>query len=415
MILPRIERTVKMLCKHIVYGNQKGFVLPVGLMFLGILAVLGVTAVVMTTTDLKIGDNYKTSVMAFYDAEAGVNFAIQSIENGLEDGTFSLPENVGDTVSLSTFTVPDDFSFVLGDITKTGDNAYSFSSTGNSGHNAQARIRTQCQKGLAINYAAFGDLLVDMKAFSLVYSYDSSVTASPTPGGSTGEADVGSNGTVSVKNDTTVDGDVALGDDGVGNEAVYTFTGTPIISGEEGADVDRVEPDPLGIVGGEYASKITYYSTNNDNAAAGVGTSLSLGNGDSITLSAGNYYFTDIELKNGASVNIDATGGQVNIWLTGALEAKNGSSFNVNGLPTDFTIFSNATDNVIFKHGSHFSGLVYAPYATVEMKNSGNLYGAVWAQTVDMKNSAVVYYDTSLRDEYTSNQVVSTGWIEEMG
>lgn len=404
-----------MLCKHIVYGNQKGFVLPVGLMFLGVLAVLGVTAVVLTTTDLKIGDNYKTSVMAFYDAESGVSFAIQSIENGLKDGTFSLPEDLGEMVSLSVFAVPDDFSFTLGDVTKTGDNDYSFSSTGNGGYNAQARISTACALGSAINYAAFGDLLIDMKAFSLVYSYDSSKTTSPTPADSTGDADVGSNGTVSVKNDTTVDGDVALGDDGAGNDAVYIVTGTPIITGTDGEDVDRVEPDPLGIVGGDYADEVIYYSTNNDNGAAGVGTSLSLGNGDSLTLTAGNYYFTDIELKNGASVTIDATMGQVNIWLTGALEAKNGSSFNVNGLPTDFAIFSDATDSVIFKHGSHFSGLVYAPYATVEMKNSGNLYGAVWAQTADMKNDAVIYYDTSLKDEYDSNEVIATRWIQELG
>jgi len=52
-------------------NNQKGFVLPVGLMFLAILAILGTTAMVITTTDLQIGANYKTSIQAFYAAIAG--------------------------------------------------------------------------------------------------------------------------------------------------------------------------------------------------------------------------------------------------------------------------------------------------------------------------------------------------------
>jgi len=51
--------------------NQKGFVLPVGLMFLAILTIIGTTAMIITTADLQIGTNYKTSIQAFYAAMAG--------------------------------------------------------------------------------------------------------------------------------------------------------------------------------------------------------------------------------------------------------------------------------------------------------------------------------------------------------
>lgn len=393
--------------------DDRGFVLPIGLMFLGILVILGITAIILSTTDLKTGENYKASVMAFQDAQAGANFAVQSMENGLKDGTFALPTHIGDTVSLAGFIVPGDFSFQLGAVTKTADNAYSFSSTG-SRNDASAAILTTAKKGSAINYAAFGNLLVDMKASSSVYSYDSSSTPSPTPGDSTGEGDVGSNGSVSVKMGTTIDGSVALGDDGATppNEAAYTSTGTPVITGTTGADVDRVDPDPLGIIGGTYADMMTAYSTNNNNSDVGVPQSLDLrGN---LTLSAGNYYFTGILLRNGATLNIDASAGQVNIWLVGGMVASNGSSLNLTGRPTDFSIFSNSTEKIILEHGSHHRGLVYAPYATVEMKNDGNLYGAVWAETADMKNAATVYYDVSLRDEYQSNKIVVTGWQEQL-
>jgi len=61
---------IRMIC-----NNEKGFVLPVGLMFLAIIAILGTTAVIITTTDLKIGTNYKLSEQAFYAAEAGIEEA----------------------------------------------------------------------------------------------------------------------------------------------------------------------------------------------------------------------------------------------------------------------------------------------------------------------------------------------------
>ena len=60
---------------RMIYNNEKGFVLPLGLMFLAIIAILGTTAVIVTTTDLKIGTNYKLSEQAFYAAEAGVEEA----------------------------------------------------------------------------------------------------------------------------------------------------------------------------------------------------------------------------------------------------------------------------------------------------------------------------------------------------
>ena len=46
-------------------------VLPAALVFLGVLVLLGTTAVVTTTTEIKIGANYKISEQAFYEAQGG--------------------------------------------------------------------------------------------------------------------------------------------------------------------------------------------------------------------------------------------------------------------------------------------------------------------------------------------------------
>lgn len=443
--------------------NNRGFVLPIGLMFLAILAIIAIAVVIVTTTDLKIGQNYKINFQAFHNAEAGVHFAVQSIENGLIAGTFTLPED-GQSVSLGGFTIPDDFSFTLSALTRDGTaNRYTFSSTA-----GEVVIEVKARKSLAIGLGVFGDHSVDMKASSAVYSYDSTITTNPTPEGSTKKGHVASNVRVSVKTGATIEGDVLLGDDGAGAEAVYTFTGTPLIFGKAGSDVERIGPDPLGLVGGGHAVLLAGFMETNDNddpvkwieaascededevdsevdseagsdddgesawlrwsplkffasllgisvqsvyadeVAEAVCTSLDLHG--SLTLHAGNYCFTDITLRNGACLNIDASAGQVNIWLTGKLEAKNGSSINCTGNPPDFSIFSTSTESLIFKHNADFKGLIYAPYAKVEVMNSGTLYGAVWANEIETKNSAIIYFDEALKTEYQTLGFEIIGW-----
>ena len=392
-----------------IYNNEKGFVLPVGLMFLAILALLGTTAVTITTTDLKIGTNYKLSKQAFYDAEAGGQHAIAMIENGLANDTLSLS---GSSITVN-YTTPAGFSFdPITTLTQVGTTSnYSFQATGYSG-NASSAVEMVFVRDSIFQYGAFGDKKLDMKSNGRVYSYDSSVTPNPVPSDSTGDGDVGSNGEVIVHNGTYIDGDVGLGDDGAGNEAVYTETGTPIINGQN-ADVPRVDPDPLGAIGGDLAADFVTYSTVNDNAGAGIiGNVISLGNGDSLTLTVGDYYLTSIVLHNGSTLNIDASSGGVNVYLTGGLDAKNGSSINLTGNPPDFSIFSNSTDGIDFKHNSAFKGTLYAPYASVVVKNSADVYGMIWANEVDIKNSGEVYFDTALKDKWLSDTVSIVSWRE---
>ena len=64
-------------------GNENGMILIVALIFVVILALVGVTATIITTTDVKIGGNYKASEKAFYVAEAGAQEARQRLRSGV--------------------------------------------------------------------------------------------------------------------------------------------------------------------------------------------------------------------------------------------------------------------------------------------------------------------------------------------
>ncbi|MCX5824004.1 MAG: pilus assembly PilX N-terminal domain-containing protein, partial [Deltaproteobacteria bacterium] len=102
-------------------GNEKGMVLAVTLMLIAVLVLLGTTAVMTITTDLKIAGNYRSSTQAFYIAEAGVEQARAQLKN-LGGFTLSqiLAARVGANGSLSNSTDSANFyangAFVTDDV-----------------------------------------------------------------------------------------------------------------------------------------------------------------------------------------------------------------------------------------------------------------------------------------------------------
>ncbi|MCR4321213.1 MAG: pilus assembly PilX N-terminal domain-containing protein [Candidatus Brocadiaceae bacterium] len=83
-----VQRQPKLLSIIVGCGDEKGMILIVVLALIAILTLAGTTAVITTTTDIKISGNYKTSVQSFYTAEAGIeraNNILKSSTNGFDD------------------------------------------------------------------------------------------------------------------------------------------------------------------------------------------------------------------------------------------------------------------------------------------------------------------------------------------
>ena len=411
------------------HKNERGAALVISLMFLSILAMLGTTAVVLTTTDIKIGANYKANAQAFYDADAGVAFAVGTMEAGLADGSFSLPTTVGGTSTL-TYSVPSGFSFSISDVTMIATNAYSLTSTGTDPGNTNSwtDLAVIFEKGSAITMAAFGDKKMEMKNSAQVYSYDSR-TSSPATGlgNSSGQGDIGSNENVITKNASVIDGDGVFGAYADGSPTTNTIFDTNDFAGDAPVDAGRIEPDPLGInSGGEYDP--TTYAASNDNADAVspiVGNFIGLGSSytsSTMTLpgkaGGANYYITAIDLKNSTTLTIDTTLGPVRLFMddpsasSTTFSLSNGAAINV--IPPanadQFGFFTNYTGSLDVKNSGDFNGLIYAPKADVIIRNSGDVNGAIWGETVEVKNSGILNYNTALADRYTTNDLIKTSW-----
>jgi hypothetical protein len=457
--------------------NERGAALVIGLMFLAIVALAGSTAVILTSTDIRIGSNYRSSSVAFYDAEAGVNYAIAEMEKGMkaDPSTFSLPTNTGDHAdpndansvridNNSSFNPPSgsgfNFYYRAPGLTKVDENLYCFTSVGTGPENAIAIITTFLKRGSVVTMGLFGDELVHVHNSANVYSYSHSDNPTPAAGDSSGEAGVGSNVSVLLKNSSFVDGSVALGEDASGDNATLTTYSGAIYAREE--DVDRIDPDPLGLRGGDYANKFTAAISSNLNCCGEnyadypticdqryvfgtpddeeeIRDDNEIDIADDLTLKgkAGGaiYYFTDIIVRTGTTLYIDTTDGPVDIYLPGGLECKNSSNITntagdencpadeddpccscgsscTPGAPSDFSIFANSlTDAIVIKNSAEFHGFIYAPYMDVDLKNSADFYGAVMAQSIVMHNSFDFYFDTDLKTNGPpSNDLHMTAW-----
>lgn len=418
-----------------VLSDNKGMVLAVTLMLTAVLTLLGTTAVMTTTTDLKIAGNYKEGVRALYNAEAGVHAVIAQ----LTSGGFNWPAYGGS--QTLTVAAPTGYSFDNGSggpgisITNVDGNVYRFQVTGYGGNNARKTIEAHFMRMPSLGgFGVFANGVADLAPSRRIYSYNSNLTPNPNPldypGASTGKGKIGSNLEVRAKSGTYISGDVGLGASPGGTPAIYNPSGPPfpVLTGTI-KNVGRVDPDPLGAVGGALAGQFTAYSASNDNAAymtcsAGACTAspgqIAAVAGKSVTLTGkaggSNFYFNSIVLESGATLTIDPSIGPVNIYLNGKMDAKNLSVINVNGPPASFTIYSRSNETVNIHNTGTFKGTVYAPYGSVRFLTTGHVFGLAWGQTIDIQNTGQYYYDEALTGKFpkSDGSLAITSWKDVM-
>ena len=151
---------------------------------------------------------------------------------------------------------------------------------------------------------------------------------------------------------------------------------------------------------------------------------LSVSGNNQATLSAGNYKYSSISLSGNSrltiygptniyltgspsfstsgNANLVITGGQVNIYINGALSIGGngviGNSQNVKYL----TFFGTANNHstVGLSGNGNFYGVIYAPTMGLSISGNGNYYGAYIGNNVTMNGNAEIHFDPSLSSSY---------------
>jgi len=100
-------------------------------------------------------------------------------------------------------------------------------------------------------------------------------------------------------------------------------------------------------------------------------------------------------------------GATLNLYVAGNILSNTGSGFNNLGTPPQLKLWGNWAEstpttgpcqNWQLNAKSAYFGQVYAPAASVQVNNSGDLYGAFTAYDFTMMNGANLYYDGALRE-----------------
>ena len=154
------------------------------------------------------------------------------------------------------------------------------------------------------------------------------------------------------------------------------------------------------------------------------------------TLSPGEYHFSSVDLKNGSTLTIE---GPATVVIDGELNAGQCTlNLGTNGQPVEIYVrgdvttipqttintadddaslvslylVGNAGQLAAIEAKSQFHGAIYGPRARVEIGTHFELYGAIAADQVELKNKARLHYDETLSNVNVGPpRLLSQAWI----
>jgi len=385
---------------NLIYINEKGFVLPVGLMFLAIISILGATAVTITTTDLKIGRNYKNSVQAFYLAEAEINHAQGFLKQNISDWN---NYKASQTLPISPMLSTGNYTITIGDPdSASGNNRRKIESTVTTSTGASAKIEVVLgpQPFSPFSFAAFGDKWVDMSG-GLAYtdSYDSSV-APWTGEGNMQNGDVGTN---SIDN-----GDLNVGNGNIYGDAIAGAGGDPntvISSGPKGniTGSETVLPEPFlmpSVTDPGHETSVGVLSGDQTISTDTRVDSISLASKSTITISGDVTLYVDGDIHISGQAMIDIlVGSSLTIYASGAIHMAGQGIVNKNIRPENLIIYgTDGCSDVHFSGQADLYGAIYAPEANFDFSGQADIYGSMIGDTVDISGQGVIHYDENLKN-----------------
>jgi len=363
-------------------SNSKGSALLIALALILLVAAVALVGVEQASTDIELSYNQIHENQAFYVAESGAikAFALLNTDSAWRAGFNDEPFGEG----VFTVTLRDST-----DDAGLNDTVIVRSRATVDGSRSTVEFTLVPDLVNLFEYAMFADNLIEIKNSFVTDSYNSDsgkYAATRLDDG----GDVGSNGTISVNLGATIGGDVSTSQTGGATvHAGATVTGTisddtpevdlPSIPDEEFAWAASVSAAKTGLSGA-----CTYKSSSKDLQATGP-----------FELTSGVYYFSSMELRNSASLQL-APGAKVTIYVAGDININNSAEINVGGESGDLMIYSKGS--LYLKNSGTIKAVFYNPEGTADLRNTGEFYGSIVANDIIAHNSANFHYDRSLAE-----------------
>jgi hypothetical protein len=235
---------------------------------------------------------------------------------------------------------------------------------------------------------------------------------------------VATGGDLTMQNASSIFGSVLVGQDlslrnasFIGGDAAVAGTVTvENVSRIDGTVTPTPWPGDICTCGRPLADDMAFIAQWNDNARLlavagpylhdGV---LELTNTERLTLESGDYLLAGLRLRNTSVLQV-APGARVRLYVTGPISMENATTLNsppATGARVDLVSdyagthrLVNATDSVI---------LVYAPNATLNLRNAAAMFGGVTAGSLLLENAGYLVRDLNLGDDGTLVQSCQWG------
>ena len=392
-------------------ANKQGLFLYMTTALLAVTCLVGCTLWTVASTDFEDSPAGAKN-LAYFHAAIGAEYVLSEIEADIQAGRLGLYDMV-EEVRYTPLSERLDFEPITQLNRLPNSNAYCMEVTGKTATDSSS-IQVIFKRRPELPFGIFGDLEVGLKEYALVYSFDSSQNAQPKPEDSTSKVQIASNSECSALHGASIDGCFILGKNAFGQQAELYAPRTSVVTAGSNKRVARINPDPLGLIQGDLkvaAEQTRFYNNNHKLSGTALDqASLVLEEGESFTIGSGVYCLENLLVRKGASVIFDATSGPIQIFLSGALETAFGSRASFLGPSKDFFFVSSSQQPVRICHNGTFKGFLYAPQATVEVKNSSDFMGQLWGKDVILRNAGSIYVDTALTEKSKRSPIALLSW-----
>lgn len=386
--------------------RRRGSMLALVVIVLLVLSVSCLTAIQIGRDARLRTIHTEAEIAARYAADAGAAQTLYLMNRALANGTW----NAGTLPAFTAEPLVGSNADYTANVTGSVVGGYQILSVGRAGNATRTvRVTLELTNPFALNFAVLTQNRITLMGSTIIEGYNSSdVSQTSLP------ADIGTlsdaAGTIDIKNDASISGNVYVGLVGDPDDVVILKSRSDV----QGELFNQPPPLPELITvtaptytvnKGTLTAEAAVVSLTE--SASGLYSGIDIAN-DRVLRIEGHCVMVvtgDIRLRNSAQIQIAPTG-SLTLYLQGNLIGDNSAGVNnETAIPSNFKLYGTGTNQSIsLKNSMDFHGAIYAPSATMTLYNGGNVFGSVIVNGFEMKNSGAIYYDVALRDTVISDE-----------
>ncbi|MCD6174895.1 MAG: hypothetical protein J7K65_03895 [Planctomycetes bacterium] len=385
-------------------SRKSGSVLVLALLIVLISFITGTGLLALGTQSRVSSINQVQDMMSRSAADAGLERAVQEINNAVLAKTWS--DSVLPTASDADLPYSESVYSVKTEYDAT--DGYTIASVGTNKNRTHTVNATLGLRGLFENAIQCRDSII-LKSGTVVGTIDSTISLDPDD--CDDKAIIGTNSVESDKvilnSGVVVEGDVVVG---VGGDIATVIKDLGATTDDQYAMSTLVEfPEvlPPSIFGPDSSISIKTgemtIGPGGDFPAVGRFSDISMKSGTTLRVIGDCilYITGDVGMGQSSEIILDSSkNAKLTIYLDGDWDSNNNSGINnQTELPSTFKLYGTGPmgQKIDIKAKGEFYGVIYAPDADLTMYSGGDIFGSFVTNTFELKNPASFLYDVSLR------------------